>query len=305
MSNALFNSVKNIEGLQDQTETSTGFTRSVPAAGPAVARFVGYVEVGSHIKQFEGKDKPSAPQVWVTFELHGRHVEKREKDGKEVVFHPTITEKLPLSLNSKASFKKLFKAMVAGRDGITNMTQMLGEAFLLRITHNTDSKDPKKIYANLKADGAWGVGAPYKEDLETGEAIKLNVPEATDGSGQVLIWDAPSEEQWESIFIDGTYEKKVGDETVNVSKNFIQETCLQATNFEGSPLQAMLAAGGKIDDLISGMKKPADDDGIDMIDDEDKAPETPETPEEDLPETPKEDEIPEKTEEELLADLGL
>ena len=50
-------------------------------AGPTPARFIGYVEVGNHVEQFEGKDKPAAPQVKLRFELNGpQHKNEFEKD---------------------------------------------------------------------------------------------------------------------------------------------------------------------------------------------------------------------------------
>lgn len=305
MSN-LFNQVKDAD-LKDHTVPQKGFERKPLAEGPAIARFVGYVELGNHVKQFEGKDKPTAPQVRLTFELFGRHAEERTNDqGEKSTFNPTISVELPLSLNEKASFFKLMKKMAAGRSDITNMAQMLGEAFVLTITNKASAKDPKRVHSNLKAGGEWGVAPPYIVDPLTNETKAVPVPPMTGKVQQLLLWDSPSKEQWDSIFIDGTYERKVGDEVVQVSKNFIQEEILSADNFAGSSLAALLEGEG-LEDLIANLQqKPAEED-VDVIEsDEPAAEEKPsETPEADLPEAPAEEPVAEKTEAEILAELGL
>lgn len=301
MTNSLLSAVKNAANLQDQTAVSTGFTRTPPAEGVAVGRFVQYIELGNHVKQFDGKDKPSAPQVRVGFELHGRHVEEREVDGEIKKFHPILSEELSMSLNAKAGFKKLFTAMVAGRAGITHMSQMLGEAFLIRIVHSVSKKDPKKVYANFKEGGAYTVSAPVipvNDDMgmPTGEVKKITVPEHTNGSLAVLLWDAPSQEMWDSLFIDGTYTRKEGDTEVEVSKNFLQETVLKADNFAGSPLESLIGAGtdlsSMVEDLAADATAAAEQE---IIEEAIEAPVVEEV----------EEEVSSKSEEEMLKEMGL
>lgn len=308
MSN-LFNQVNTTKAVEDHSVATVGFERKPLAEGMALARFVGYVEVGEHVEQFQGQDKAPAMQSWMTFELHGRHAEERTDDkGNKTVFNPTLTVKLPKSLNSKAKFFKLFKKMSAGRDDIKMMPQMLGEAFILKITNNASSKDPKKIYSNIYVDGEWHVSPPVILDPLTNESKPVPVPPMTDKNQQLLLWGDPTIEQWNSIFIDGTYERKKGDEVVQVSKNFIQETCLKAVDFAGSPLAALLEGEGLgdiIDDIQAGAS--AEDDTPDVIEDETPAEEAApeETPEEELPEPPAEETVDEKSEEDMLKELGL
>ena len=58
---------------------------------------------------------------------------------------------------------------------------------------------------------------------------------------RLFLWDVPSKEMWDSLYIDGTYPAKIDDKTKAViyperSKNVIQEKILSAVNFKGSPL---------------------------------------------------------------------
>lgn len=243
------------EKLEDQTEVQAGgdFEYETPPAGPTPARFVGYVELGSRAQRpYQGKEKPDCDEVRLIFELNGSKHKKEvgEGDDKKTITN-VISVRVAKKLNEKATFYKLFKKMLYGRSGITHMSQMLGEAFIITVTHNTvKGKDGAKdrTYANMRdEDGSWLIGAPVLADPLSGETKPVPVPEATKPI-QLLLWDAPSQEQWDSIFIDGTRTVKGEDGTEReVSKNWLQEDIVQnAKNFEGSALQAML---GGIADL--------------------------------------------------------
>jgi hypothetical protein len=116
----------------------------------------------------------------------------------------------------------------------------LGEAFILTIVHNEVEKDGKKrVYANIKDDsGNWKIGAPVRVN-EEGETEPMKAPPATVPE-RLLLWDAPSIEQWNSIHIPGTYKRKDGDKEVEVSKNWLQNAAKSALNWEGSPAQNLV-----------------------------------------------------------------
>jgi len=66
---------------------------------------------------------------------------------------------------------------------------------------------------------------------------------------KLLLWHAPTMEQWNSLFIDGsrTFKDEKGVERT-VSKNWLQEDIVQnALNYEGSALQALLGGVGSLD----------------------------------------------------------
>ena len=134
--------------------------------------------------------------------------------------------------------------MAYGRPGITNHAQMLGEAFLINVIHapGKDRDGNDKTYANMKdADFNWQISAPMQTDALTGETTKLPVPDPTIDL-RLLLWDNPTKEQWDSVFIDGdrTVKNEAGED-VTESKNWLQKDIVtNALNFAGSPLEQML-----------------------------------------------------------------
>lgn len=255
------------EAGMDQSVVQKGFERKLTPAGPTPMRFVSYIEIGNHVEQYEGKDKDPAPQVRLRFELNGEaHKNEFEKDGEKKVFYNTIDIDIALSQNEKAGFFKLFKKMAYGRDAIKSMPAMLGEAFI-GVIHHKKSQKTGKPYPVLKMDGEWQVGAPFTTDPMTGAVTNYDIPAATE-KFQMLLWDNPTQQQWDSIFIDGTYEKEVDGKKVEVSKNFIQNKCLEAVNFQGSALEALVGAQ-TMDMPITLEDTPAE------APKEEKAPETP------------------------------
>lgn len=276
----------------DQTQTKTGggdFTP--PPAGTTLARFVDYIEVGVQKQRaYKGKEKPPAAKVYVTFELLGKnYIKEIEVDGQKKTIADRITVPLTLSLHEKASFKKLFKKMLYGRQGIEHMSQMLGEGFKVTVTHNESGEgDKKKVYANITDDdGNFLVDGPFKRDDLEGTSVKLKVPDPISDL-RMFVWEEPTQETWDSIFIDG--EKEVKDEKTGknktVSKNWIQNMIIGAVNFEGSPVQAFLEGSSDLPD------DPTD------LDDEESEEEVEEELEEEEAEDDSEEEIEDEAEEE-------
>jgi len=233
----------------DHTETTTGGDWQPPVEGTTALRFVEYIELGKQPqKPFQGKAKPDCEEVRLTFELllnnknrqDVREVEV-EGGGKKLVAD-RISMKLAVKHGEKAVFKKLFDKMRRGRDNITHMSQMIGEAFLGTVVHSK-STDGKTTYANLRdADGVWTIRAPriQKDPLDDDSWVDVNV-RAPVGDLKIFVWDFPNKECWDSLFIDGTRTVKddKGVETEQ-SKNWLQERILSAKNYHGSPLEELL-----------------------------------------------------------------
>ena len=76
--------------------------------------------------------------------------------------------------------------------------------------------------------------------------MKVPVPERL-SPRKVFLWNKPNKATWDSLFIDGTYEK----DGETVSKNFLQDTIKKALNFEGSPIEEMLEGLGELPDLTT------------------------------------------------------
>jgi len=230
---------------QDQSEVKTGgdFEYVPPVAGPTFARFIEYIELGKHVKKYLGKDKPSASQVRVVFELvHPKNIKEIEVEGggkKKIA--DRIKVDMPLSMSDKSKFYKLFKIMQAGRSDITHMAEMLNEGFIVIVKHNADEKNPKIVYANIWDGTKWDVQQPVQVDVLAGTTTKLPVPEPISPL-KIFLWDNPTKDTWDSLFIDG--ERDIKDDkgvvTGKESKNKTQELLLSATDYPGSALNVLL-----------------------------------------------------------------
>ncbi|MGX9389632.1 hypothetical protein ACWX0O_01785 [Nitrobacteraceae bacterium UC4449_H16] len=241
---------------EDQTvETTTTFDNEPPPAGPTVGRFIEYIELGKQKQpDYAGKPKPPADVLRLTFELLSpkKNIHEYEVDGEQRVRGDRVSIQVTKKMGDKAKFKKLFKAMTYGRDDIKHMAQMLGEAFIITIYHNVvkgEAGAKDRTYVNLDNDGAYGISAPFIVDPleETKKALDVREPISP---LRLFLFNNPTKETWDSIFIEGTREKKLdGGAVEQVSKNWIQERIMGAVNFEGSPLEALL--GGVADLPVS------------------------------------------------------
>lgn len=231
----------------DHTKAPPKFERKTPPAGITTARFIGYVELGKRPQEYNGKPKQPALEALMFFEFNSpKHIDEFEKDGATVKRSTEYRLRaMPVYTGDKAGYAKLFRAMRQGRENITNMAQMLGEGFLITVLHNTVEKDGKStVYANIRGeDGAWKVGPTVIEDPLTGNVTQVPVPPAT-LPYRLLLWSQPTKEQWDSLFIDGTHERKKtvdGKEvTEEVSNNWIQREVLKALDLKESPLWDVL-----------------------------------------------------------------
>jgi hypothetical protein len=275
MSNKFANlSQRAAEAGNDFTKTTKGGGDGprVPAAGKARARFVGYVELGMQETRFKDvvEDKP---RVLLTFELSGKNHAPRDIDGKKVPWLISLEE--TLSRNEKANLSKTFKSMNYDQRHV-HFSGMLGDPFLVEVFHRKyprrgeDKSNPASwtgIAAELRQKGMpYSISAPKGMDAE-GDEITLQVdPPLT--PLRCFVWDFADKEQWDSLFIDGTY-PEVKDDKGNVilperSRNFLQERIKKAKNFAGSPIAALLG-GVSVADL--GTPDPDPTNGADMDDD--------------------------------------
>lgn len=242
---------------EDYTEVAKGgdFERILPDAGMGVCRFREYVELGTQetaSKMYPNK-KPARKARFV-FELTTpKHVREVEKEDKTKIKIPSVIGiEVVISKSEKSNFIKLFKQL-NWKGEATHPAQLLGNPYLCEVVHawakGDDPKKDKPSYANLQKDGVYTFQAPRKVDPLAGTTEELAVPEMI-GDVKLFLYDLPTEETWNSLFIDGTREKD-GKE---VSKNWLQEKILNALDFEGSALEAMLNDLGGLD-----MDKPKEE----------------------------------------------
>lgn len=221
----------------DMNKASKGGGYTPPAKGLARLRFVGYIECGQQKDEWQGQVKIKE-KVKLIFELSGPKHQPKEIDGNKIPHRITIEENL--SLNEKAWFYKIFKAMNYSGEA-THIAQLLGQEFLGEVIHKTSKAG--NVYAGLKGDAGYTIRAPYVEDPETGETRKVPAgPQLSEI--RCFLWDFASKEMWDSIFIEGQYDEEKDSEGKVTrkarSKNVFQEQIKAAVNFEGSPIAEVL-----------------------------------------------------------------
>jgi hypothetical protein len=249
------------KGLDMSQVSKGGAGRRLLPAGRAYARFIGYREFGNHVQTFNGKAKAPARVIRLTFALWGKanplgenvqdncyHLVNEDGTAKS---HGTFTTfDISLGNNEKSKIKHGFDKMNWSKKHKTFAT-MLGEAFLLPIEVKKGTKADSKPY-NL-IDWA-GILPP----LDPMTAQPYQIPDVKDEDYFAFLWDMPTKEDWDAMFIDGTNDK-------GQSKNFLQAMCLKAKDFPGSALETLLLEinGGVLPDMgiVETDEDPDGDDG--------------------------------------------
>lgn len=251
-----FKVLKDVSVLENQTEQKGG-DYTPPAEGRCQLRLVGYVELGKHKGEYQGKPKVN-DKVRLIFEVHGKKWEPTRLENGEIV-PVRMSVNLNKSFTSKSGYYKLFLRMRDERTEISHMAQMLGEGFSGDIRHETN-KETGKTFATLKdKEGAFTIRPPYRLDEEldedgqpTGELkkvmLKINDPI---GEAKMFLWDNADEEQWASIYIPGEYDGK--------SKNTLQLEICKAVNFAGSLAEALATESGVLEEARNGVQSASDD----------------------------------------------
>lgn len=218
--------------LNNLTETTTGGSRLLPE-GMALAVFTGYIESGLQPQEFQGQVKDPRREFQLEFHIVGGM--GVTKDGIDEAFVPDDTESIavhtfwtPLQNNSKSRCIKYFNAMNY-KGTATSFAELLGTAFMLPVVHK-EGKDrttgKSVIRANIDPAGIIPAVDPMTRK-------PYAVPELPEDVYRLFLWDAPDEEQWNSILIEGTWDD-------GKSKNILQEHILSSMDYEGSALQEML-----------------------------------------------------------------
>lgn len=196
-------------------------------AGYAFARFVRYIEFGMHPQEFQGKAKDPAMEYRLGFALFG---EGYQNDDGTPGFISTYDMKI--SNNEKAGTKIIFDKM-NWKGQAKHFAQMLGDAFLVKIEHKDIKDQPGKKRSVLN----------LKETLPPIDVVSkqpYQIPQVDDDLLDLFLWSHPTKEAWDAMHIEGT------NETTGKSKNFLQEKCLQAIDFPGSPLEQLLRGTGNL-----------------------------------------------------------
>jgi hypothetical protein len=237
----------------DMSEVSKGGAgRRLLPAGMAYGRLVRYIEFGNHKNEYQGQVKQPTPVVRIGFALWGdADPSNPGQEGnqyhtmKDGVAVPAILNSFDMKLGnnekskSKIAFDKLnYKGLAK------NFAQFIGDAFLVPILVKKGTKADSKPYNEIDWKGILPPHCPMTKQ-------PYGIPEAPEDAYQMFLWDSPTQEDWDSLFIDGQNDQ-------GKSKNFLQAKCLEALNFRGSMLEQML--GGALPDFGGGVEGDEDPD---------------------------------------------
>lgn len=230
---------------------SGGGGRRLLPEGFAFAQLVEVIELGMHPQEFQGQKKAPAPEIQLAFALSGSAPDPANP-GQVIPYTnddgtPYIERLLPMAIsrNEKAGAYLLFKAL-NWKGTAKNFAQLLGQKYLIKVVHKPKSKTDATIVSRL--DLKTGVLPP----LDPVSRQPYPIMDAPAEAFKLFLWDRPTKECWDSLYIEGMWEAKEGKPAQ--SKNRIQERIMSALNFQGSPLQQMLAGGAAV---LPDMSAPA------------------------------------------------
>ena len=228
---------QNAETADDMTqEVKGGSGRRILETGTYMCRLTKYIEFGQHPQEFEGKSTGNALEFRLGFAIFILKPDVRaalatnpgllqDPSSYEVVRMNTF--ELKHSRNVKAKAFKLFKRL-NWKGTAKTFAELLGEPFMMKVEkyQGTDKQDRNKIDFD-------GFSAP----IDPISQAPYFIPQAADEDYQCFIWATPTLEDWNDLHIDGTTDD-------GKSKNFLQDKCLSAIDFHGSPLEGVLLASG-------------------------------------------------------------
>lgn len=212
------------EVSEDMNEASGSGSKLLPAAA-YLGRLCEYIDLGVQPQEYNGQAKDPAPQIRLGVALFGPNAQGA--DGSPYILR---SSDITVYRNEKAGAFKAFKALNwKGDANIKHFAQFIGQAFIFQVGVKT-SKTSNRQYNTLDLDKTTAAINPLDNSM-------YPVPELPDNLYRVLLWDFPNKEEWDALHIAGENDK-------GKSKNFIQEKIMSALNFQGSPLQLLLAGAG-------------------------------------------------------------
>ncbi len=208
----------NVVADMNQTQKGGG-ERKVFPEGTTLARLVGVIELGKRPVEFQGQAKTPQPHVMLQFAMFSPGY-TYDEEGKQpgVIGTPDMT----LTFTDKSKVKKLFQRMNY-KGTAKHFAEMLGEAFLISIKHN---KKDEKVYVNLDLDS-------ILPPLEPISKQPYQVPEAPESYYRLLLWNAPTQQQWDSLSIKDNEGKPIENQ-------WLQKKVTEALDYNESALYTLL-----------------------------------------------------------------
>lgn len=245
--------------------TEGGGSKHELQAGTALAVVTSYIETGDHeVKSGKSKGKVNSKGFMELrlFDVAGKSdglytQTMKNKDGTEEVYGSVIRHNFNnISRNELSNFRKDFDKLcdAAGIEGATSMMDLLGKTFIVDLVENESNG---KTYINLDLDR---IRPNHPTDPVTGNVdttqMVLPLPVSLEELPyKMFLWEAPTVEAWDSLFVDGTREVEKDGKKVEVSKNWLQELIMSAVNYIGSPLESVLINAENTGEALPKAKK--------------------------------------------------
>lgn len=232
-------------GNVDHNEESKGggFERVLLNTGVYPMFLCQYIEMGTQrFKGFEGAKDTFSKGVQYAFAVF--NFEELDEAGNPQVAIIGSGFPIKMSLNERAEFKRLFKALNYNDDpNMKHMAKFLG---------NKNTYTGKVVKKKSKAGKEYNsieVGSltPAMEG-GFGKQTRAVLPDIDMSDYAVFLWDNPVMAHWNSL-------QRGKDASAGDPKNFIQYGILQATDFEGSAVDLMLREAGTDTTLKPKAKK--------------------------------------------------
>lgn len=214
---------QNAETAHDMHDVSSGGGGGrVLETGEYYGYLCSYVETGTHPDEFQGEHKGDFPNFrWGVAIFHDE--DESNPDAYEIIrpFFSTA-----IKSNEKSGSTKIFRGLNVENDpAIKTIAEFLGVPRRFKVT-KTESKKKKGTFFN---DIDWAATGLAAEGVGRNRKL-IELPDIKPEHVQVFFWDYPTVEDWEALFIE--------------KRNFIQNEIMNALNFDGSPLDILLADAG-------------------------------------------------------------
>ena len=185
--------------------------------GKTLVRLSGVIELGMRAGSYQGQPKPATRNLMLQFAMYSQGY--TYDDGKPGVIS---TNKLSMTTTEKSKLPKIFAKMQITK-GEKHFAELIGNAYIVDIKHTT--KDGK-TYVNIDLDSIMKAADPL-----TGNPY--DCPPLLEEQARLLLWDKPSQAQWDSCLIKQADGKPT-------DKQWLHEMLVEAEDYAGSALQQLL-----------------------------------------------------------------
>ena len=197
----------------DMTEARVGGKSRLLPEGYSLAHIVGLIQYGNQPQSYMGTPKDPAPELTLQFALYDEGY--CNEDGT-----PYVVEPYPFAESQfeKSRAFKMFKLLNWDGTG-KSWIDLITKPIMVQIEHYKGGKDKKETKSRVKWDG-------FLPPIDIRSKKPYDVPALDEDLLVCFLWEYPTLDNW------------------NALRDFHKEKCLDALNFAGSELEAMLLANG-------------------------------------------------------------